>query len=113
GDAGNGRADTAQGNARPQSQPEDHLCLRLRRGCLREEPARKRAVRVPAKAFHAGAACRGREGDHGAAIKPPYIHVALRSPKRPRPTAAAAPPVNSFTSGSLRPSYGRVPLPGT
>ena len=61
GDAGNGRPDAAEGDARPQSGSEDHLRLGLCRGRLREEPAGEPAVRLPAEAVHAGAA--------GAAVK--------------------------------------------
>ena len=53
GDAGDGRPDAAQGNARAQSEPEDHLRLRLCRGRLREEPAGEPAIRLPAKTLHA------------------------------------------------------------
>ena len=43
---------------------EDHLRVRLCRRCLREEPAGKPAVRLPAEALHAGPAGRGGEGNH-------------------------------------------------
>ena len=66
GDAGNGRPDAAAGDADPQSQPQDHLRLRLCRRGLRQEPAGKRAVRLPAKAVRAQRAGREGQGDHGA-----------------------------------------------
>ncbi|MGY4311520.1 two-component system cell cycle sensor histidine kinase/response regulator CckA [Bradyrhizobium sp. JR3.5] len=69
-DAGDGRADAAEGNAQPQCGAEDHLRLRLCRGRLREEPAGEPAVRVPAEAVHADAAgCRG-EGNHDGELGP-------------------------------------------
>jgi hypothetical protein len=69
GDAGNGWPDPAQGDARPQSGPQDHLRVRLCGRCLREEPARKSAVRVPAKTFHAQPIGGGGEGNHDAVMK--------------------------------------------
>ena len=64
GDAGNGRPDAAQGDAAAQPEPEDHLRLRLCRRSLRQEPAGKRAIRLPAKALCAERAGREGEGDH-------------------------------------------------
>ena len=52
-----------------QSRPQDHLRLRLCRGRLREEPAGRRAVRLPAEAVHAQAAGRHGEGDDGAVVR--------------------------------------------
>ena len=54
-----------QGTARAQPEPEDHLRLGLCRGRVREEPAGRRQVRLPAEAVHAQAAGRRREGDDG------------------------------------------------
>ena len=48
-------------------EPEDHLRVGLCRGCVREEPARRRPVRLPRQAVHAQAARRRREGDDGRA----------------------------------------------
>ncbi len=66
GDAGNGRPDAAAGDAQAQSQPEDHLRLRLCRRSLRQEPAGKRAVRLPGQTVRAQRAGRQGQGNHGA-----------------------------------------------
>ncbi len=70
GDAGDGRPDLGARAAHPQSRPEDHLRLRLRRGRVREASARPRQgqIRLPAQAVHAEAARRRREGDAGGVI---------------------------------------------
>ncbi len=52
--------------AQDLSRPEVHLRLRLCRGRLRQQPAGRREVRLPAEAVLAEAACRGRAGDAGA-----------------------------------------------
>ncbi len=66
GDAGNGRPDPAQGNARPQPGSQDHLRFRLCRGCLRKKPAGEPAIRLPAEAVHAEPVGRRGEGNHDA-----------------------------------------------
>ena len=48
-----------------QSEAEDHLRIRLRRGRFPEASARARPVRLPAQAVYAQAARRRREGDAG------------------------------------------------
>ena len=63
GDAGNGRPDAAARDAQAQSEPQDHLRLRLCRRGLRQEPARERAVRLPAEAVCALGAGREGQGD--------------------------------------------------
>ena len=65
GDAGNGRADAAQGTAPAQSGGEGDFRLRLRRGGLQQEPARRREIRIPRQAVHAQAARLQGEGDDG------------------------------------------------
>ena len=69
GDAGNGRADAAEGNARQQPDAEGDFRLGLCRGSVRKEPAGQRAVRVPAKAVHADAARGPGEGNHRETLK--------------------------------------------
>ena len=68
GDAGNGRADAVAGDAGPQSQSQDHLRIRLCGRGLRQEPAGKRAVRLPGKAVRAQRAGREGQGNHGAVL---------------------------------------------
>ena len=68
GDAGNGRPDAAARDAHPQSQSQDHLRLGLCGRSLRQEPAGKRAVRLPGKAVRAQRAGREGQGDHGAVV---------------------------------------------
>ena len=63
GDAGDGRADAAQGIAPSRSRREDHLRVRLCRGGLRQEPARRGEVRFPRQAVHAQAIGGGGEGN--------------------------------------------------
>ena len=70
GDAGNGRPDPAQGDARPQSGPQDHLRVGLCGRRLREEPAGEPAIRVPAEAVHAQPAGGRGEGNHDAVLEP-------------------------------------------
>ena len=66
----------------PQPRSEDHLRLRLRRRRLREEPARKPAIRLPAKTVHAEPAGRRGEGDDdvgvGRRARPPPVMAGLR-----------------------------------
>ena len=92
-------------------EPEDHLRLGLCRGCLREEPAGERAVRLPAKAVHAQAAGRRGEGDHDAQRRrrtPSCASGATRQAApivaSPRPRAAAAVPDSGFTFRQRCPS---------
>ena len=80
GDAGDGWPDTAQGAAQAQRGAQDDLRLRLRRGGVREEPAGRREVRVPAQAVHAQAADRAGEG-HDEGVGRQRV---LAPPCRPR-----------------------------
>ena len=68
GDAGDGRADAAQGAAQEESRDQDHLRLRLCRGGVPEEPARSRCLQFPGQALHAQATGRQGEGDHGEGV---------------------------------------------
>ena len=51
-----------------QARHQVRLRLRLRRGCVCQEPARRREVRLPAEAVLAEAACDGREGSAGGGL---------------------------------------------
>ena len=68
GDAGNGRADAAQGIAPPRSEGEGHLRLGLCRGGVPEKPARAGAVRIPRQAVHAQATGLESQRDDGGVI---------------------------------------------
>ena len=67
-DAGDGRPDPSQDDARPQSGPQNHLRLGLCRRCLRQEPAGEPAIRVPAKTVYVEPAGRRGEGNHDAVV---------------------------------------------
>ena len=70
GDAGDGRPDAAQGAAQEKPRPQDDLRVGLRRGGVREEPAGRREVRVPAQALHAQAVDRAGQGnDEGVGVR--------------------------------------------
>ena len=92
-------------------EPEDHLRVRLCRGRLREEPAGKPAIRLPAKALHAGAAGGGGEGNHDAVVSR-LRDIGERGrtglmrgiDASPRPRAAAAVPYIGFTFRQSCPS---------
>jgi two-component system cell cycle sensor histidine kinase/response regulator CckA len=83
-------------DAVPQSRPEDHLRLRLCRGCLRKEPARERAVRLPAQTLHPDATGRCGEGNHDAAVTCRVVLRIGRNGRIPRLRAAAAGSINAF-----------------
>ncbi len=104
GDAGDGRSDAPENDAVPQSRPEDHLRLRLCRGCLRKKPARERAVRLPAKTLHPDAAGRGGEGNHDAAVTCRVVLRIGRNGGIPRLRAAAAGSINAFPFADPCPS---------
>ena len=64
-------------DARAQSQSEDHLRLRLCRRSLRQEPAGKRAIRLPAKAVRAQRTGREGQGNHDGPIGCGWSHWPL------------------------------------
>jgi two-component system cell cycle sensor histidine kinase/response regulator CckA len=65
GDAGDGRADAADRAAQGLSRHEVHLRVGLRRGRVRQEPARRRQVRLPGQAVLAQATGDGCARDAG------------------------------------------------
>ena len=80
--------------AQPQSQPEDHLRLRLCRGCVPKASAGRRPICLPGKAFHAQATGQCGERDAGGLICRETRHVSSgsRSGRRELPARNIAGP---------------------
>ena len=113
GDAGNGWPDPAQDHARPQSGPQDHLRFGLCGRRVREEPAGKPAIRVPAKAVHAEPAGRRGEGNHDAVVdlgRPSRSALMRRSRPMPATERRSRFPI-CFTFSSV-PMLGALPPAG-
>jgi CheY-like chemotaxis protein len=80
-----GKIDLVVSDVVTQAQPrgQDHLRLRLCRGCLRKESAaRRQAASLPCQAIHAQATGGGGEGDYGVIIAP-RLRNARHSQARP------------------------------
>ena len=81
--AGNGRADAARRTAQDAARHQVHLRLRLCRGRLRQEPAGRGEIRLPAEAVLAEAA--GDDGEGGAGeLSAAILRGSLRSHLRMR-----------------------------
>jgi len=93
-DAGDGRAHASQGAAPARSRDQVYLRVGLCRGRLPEKPAESAGIQFPGQAFHAQAACRQGEGNHGGigALAANSEHWKLRRCwQRPVPQARRLP----------------------